>query len=1531
MKKEKLVGACVFVVLVAMAATAQTTFGGTGTWSGSWVLNGSGLSSGTEAQLPQNWVNTHEGDPANGVFDETVYLGMSANGCPANGGTCDYVGAAGLQASMDDWAAQTVDKSRHVIVAHGSDFQGTGLENGQNSGVLLLKTKVVGGVPTNKFIVYESDTPLTADKVACSHGMQDNLSGAADVGLRNNRCDGTCVGGYRTGTGGACVGGSVNSAYNDVAKMWTITATSGNGSAVARGPLVSGYGANHIVLRDLEARHAAGAQAPPVTGQSTVNIDLDSGETSINNLVSHFYIDRSYVHEDVPDAGPTASTNATPHAIKFNCNYCGITNTYVDQVLRPGAEGHVINVTVSGGPMKINHNWLEGASSALFIGGSDPQIPGMVTLTDLEARRNRFTYPVSWLGLSGYAGNGMVKKNGYEIKECKRCLFDGNITENVDGTGGQKGPLMVANVRSCSGGACDNYEAEISDLTVTNGIFRHGCQGGQGDGRSGVSGSGNTVSEGGQRWKFDNNLWYDIQRTQTGCFETGMNAGNNIGVKFTSSGSTWTGCTATRQANGLDAAVDCSASPQATLGNMHHNARVGDLGQITACADSTFNTGTTTQIGKPLIAPTDPMTLVAYYRPPTAPGSASTTGCTFTQYQGFPRDVTITHTTVITNYNGADLAHPFASGSQASKPIFTQRFTLKNNVGIGNGWGTSGTGGTEGTTTEINQFDPSTLVAHHNVWPTRLNTRYTDYQVAGAAGVSPPTLSYFPVSNHCTGAPDANCLGMVGNSGVASFDHNLADWRRYRLCQANDPDPNCSGVASSFAGKADDGRDPGFAVAELEAAQTATMYSGCAGDCGPVGPYDDNSTGVPAPYAELYPDLAFGNQVVGTTSAGQVAELENSGGATLNISAISITGVNAADFSKTTTCGSTLAPGANCTITVRFTPSALGTRSATLAVSDDAPLSPQTVDLNGTGVNSAPAVTLTPGSLSFGSQVIGTSSASQAVTLRNTGGSSLTVSSIGLSGANANNFSQSNNCPGTLAAGASCVINVTFVPLSPTGSKSASISVTDSASGSPHTASLTGTAITGSGAVTIYPATTTIKVSTKVAFSCDVVGGGTCTYTLVSGPSGSSINTSGVFSAGATSGAFRVRATSGSNSADATGTVTGSVPSFAGDCATGYTKRGVATPNVCTMSHQETVGTAPRTWHVLIPPNYVAGQSGLVVHLGGGGHGIVDHANQGACGYPGSETGGWAPYLQSVPAPAPVLACLEGYYQSGTSSQELWNAWNRVYSRFWQNNVTPDDSDFARQVILGTVRDLNLNPKAVMVTTDWVADPSQTSMMAEQIAIENWDLVAVLGQWEDPFFNNVSASRTVNIGPHAGTSSPNPSGPVSVISLVGYQSATKPSSYSGMCGNNTASTTTSNHILTTDYHHDYWAAANGTTAESYGDPSGSNTKFCVSPATYNNGIGNPTTLEKRVSSGGKLRTVVATYRLKGLAAATPICSFDWNGNDTLGCGTLGAPAAIDLRNTTCNWQTPCNHFVDSTTGYDAKGLMYKFFLSHPKP
>ena len=225
-----------------------------------------------------------------------------------------------------------------------------------------------------------------------------------------------------------------------------------------------------------------------------------------------------------------------------------------------------------------------------------------------------------------------------------------------------------------------------------------------------------------------------------------------------------------------------------------------------------------------------------------------------------------------------------------------------------------------------------------------------------------------------------------------------------------------------------------------------------------------------APAVTLTPaSLTFASQIVGTTSASQSSTLRNSGTATLSITGITVIGESASEFAQSNNCPASLAPNATCTINVTFSPSATGTRAATVRVSDNATGSPHLLSLTGTGTAPAPAVSLSPSSLSFGAQLIGSTSASQSSTLTNSGAATLTILGISMTGLNAADFAQTNDCPGTLAPSAICTISVTFSPTA-SGARSASVSVTDDASGSPHTVSLSGTGTTPAPAVTLTPA-----------------------------------------------------------------------------------------------------------------------------------------------------------------------------------------------------------------------------------------------------------------------------------------------------------------------------------------------------------------------------------------------------------------------------------------------------------------------------
>jgi hypothetical protein len=190
------------------------------------------------------------------------------------------------------------------------------------------------------------------------------------------------------------------------------------------------------------------------------------------------------------------------------------------------------------------------------------------------------------------------------------------------------------------------------------------------------------------------------------------------------------------------------------------------------------------------------------------------------------------------------------------------------------------------------------------------------------------------------------------------------------------------------------------------------------------------------------------------TSASKLATLTNTGTGSVTISSIQITGTNPTDYAQTNNCPSVLKQGAKCTITVTFAPLVTGNLSASVSVTDNATGSPQTVSLTGSGV--LPNVQLSPKSLTFATQKVGTTSPPQSITLTDNGGGTLNISSITITGTNPADFAQTNNCPPSLPTTGTCTITVTFKPTA-TGSRTAAVTITDNASSSPQKASLSGT------------------------------------------------------------------------------------------------------------------------------------------------------------------------------------------------------------------------------------------------------------------------------------------------------------------------------------------------------------------------------------------------------------------------------------------------------------------------------------------
>ncbi len=305
-------------------------------------------------------------------------------------------------------------------------------------------------------------------------------------------------------------------------------------------------------------------------------------------------------------------------------------------------------------------------------------------------------------------------------------------------------------------------------------------------------------------------------------------------------------------------------------------------------------------------------------------------------------------------------------------------------------------------------------------------------------------------------------------------------------------------------------------------------------------------------FSQLSPP--FPEQLVGTTSPPSRITVRNTATAKVRLSGISIGGPNANEFSASDDCPLTLIAGATCTITVAFTPSAAGERTATLSISNNALGGPHSIviagtglalndfslrlspepqsvvaggqaiftvqtqvtrgsakpltlsascpglscNLNATNINTGgstaltvstslgttpgsfavtvtatssevshmavtnlgvtPGATLSPTSLTFPIQQLGATSAPQMATLRNNSASTLPIDHISIGGPFSGDFAQTNNCGSSLAAGASCLISVTFKPTG-VDARRATLFVFHGAGGSPQMADLRGVGV----------------------------------------------------------------------------------------------------------------------------------------------------------------------------------------------------------------------------------------------------------------------------------------------------------------------------------------------------------------------------------------------------------------------------------------------------------------------------------------
>jgi hypothetical protein len=387
------------------------------------------------------------------------------------------------------------------------------------------------------------------------------------------------------------------------------------------------------------------------------------------------------------------------------------------------------------------------------------------------------------------------------------------------------------------------------------------------------------------------------------------------------------------------------------------------------------------------------------------------------------------------------------------------------------------------------------LTVYGNVAGGQATVSLSGTGAAGAAVVLNPVMLSFGATT--VGATSAAQNVTISNTGgVPSTLGSIAASGDFTVtantCGATLPAGVGCTVAITFAPTASGLRSGTLTVVDGAGTQTVSL----------------SGTGTSPATDSLSPlSLSFAPQQLNTASTAQQVTLTNAGDVALTLIAAQIT---AGDFAVVNGCGNSLNAHSSCAMSVTFVPKSVGPGTGVLTVSDQ--FRSQTVTLNGTGV-APPGVSLSPVSaMTFGVTPVGSSSPAQTVTLTNNGGLPLSVAGVVVTGDFAI-VAGSNTCGSTVAVGASCTMQLDFVPTTG-GPRNGTITVTDNALSSPQTIALSGTGIdfalapNGATSVTVPNGTNAVfplllssatNVPGTVTFTCTgVPANAICTVTPTS-------------------------------------------------------------------------------------------------------------------------------------------------------------------------------------------------------------------------------------------------------------------------------------------------------------------------------------------------------------------------------------------------------------------------------------------------
>src|ERR1035438_611862 len=433
----------------------------------------------------------------------------------------------------------------------------------------------------------------------------------------------------------------------------------------------------------------------------------------------------------------------------------------------------------------------------------------------------------------------IMRKNPFEMKEGQRILFSGNIAGNADFSGGQRGVCASFGIRNTSGSGpnATNYQSTIQDLTVVDSVFNNCGNGISMGGRStGISG----VSRQSNRLSFTNILQQAITLSNPGD-----GGGNGIGYNIGSGHQTWTATVtqttssvvtlvATHSNDGnCDPSTGSGVPPTGCGGHPLLPGLRAPPASVYVCKYGSFDMPTYSSgsnilafgVGPLAITGSAPYTTDGAWTPanvtitypwpasPTCSSStncvgASDTSCTFSNIEGGPQNLSITH-----NLLASDAVEPLGQGPTVSNgAVLMQSFTVQDSIFMGQagatkaGWYDSAAnpitcsfGTQEGCSTELFNYDETTMTARSIAFPGRTganapaNGQYIAFY--GPPGTSPPncgatysggaaypagggsgpaaadTDSYFP-TNSCAGI-GFNCTDSTPNISPRSEERRV--------------------------------------------------------------------------------------------------------------------------------------------------------------------------------------------------------------------------------------------------------------------------------------------------------------------------------------------------------------------------------------------------------------------------------------------------------------------------------------------------------------------------------------------------------------------------------------------------------------------------------------------------------------------------------------------------------------------------------------------------------------------------------------